>query len=56
MIIIFYLALFLYGSVSHLKITPEVLHQVQAIGEKPVITLHLYGDTFALQRFQFDDI
>lgn len=35
---------------------PDAIHQVEAIGDEPTITFHLYGDTQPRSRFQFDPI
>jgi predicted metal-dependent enzyme (double-stranded beta helix superfamily) len=37
-----------------ISFTPSAIHQVEAIGDEPVVTFHLYGDTFSKLRFKFD--
>jgi predicted metal-dependent enzyme (double-stranded beta helix superfamily) len=39
-----------------ISFTTEAIHCVEAIGEQPVITLNLYGDTFGFKRFIFDPL
>jgi predicted metal-dependent enzyme (double-stranded beta helix superfamily) len=36
--------------------TPETIHQVESIGEKPTVTFNIYGETNPNQRFEFDVI
>lgn len=33
---------------------PNAIHQIEALGDEPVISLNLYGETEFEQRFQFD--
>jgi predicted metal-dependent enzyme (double-stranded beta helix superfamily) len=37
-----------------ISFAPSGIHQVEAIGDEPVVTFHLYGDTFSKLRFKFD--
>jgi predicted metal-dependent enzyme (double-stranded beta helix superfamily) len=37
-----------------ISFSPGAIHQVEAIGDEPVVTFHLYGDTFSKLRFKFD--
>lgn len=35
---------------------PKAIHQVEAIGEEPVLTFQLYGDTQPRSRFEFEPL
>lgn len=37
-----------------ISFTTEAIHSVEAVGEKPTITLNLYGETDGNKRFMFD--
>jgi predicted metal-dependent enzyme (double-stranded beta helix superfamily) len=37
-----------------ISFTPGAIHQVEAIGDEPGVTFHLYGDTLSKSRFKFD--
>ncbi|WP_107667665.1 cupin [Cyanothece sp. BG0011] len=37
-----------------ISFTTEAIHCVEATGNKPTVTLNLYGDTHASKRFKFD--
>ena len=39
-----------------ISFTSEAIHSVEAVGEKPTITLNLYGETDGNKRFMFDPI
>ncbi|MEL6319398.1 MAG: cupin, partial [Cyanobacteria bacterium J06626_14] len=43
-----------YGDV--ISFTPEAIHSIQAVGEKPLVTFNLYGETERKQRFEFNPI
>ncbi|MGF1525110.1 MAG: cupin [Leptolyngbyaceae cyanobacterium] len=43
-----------YGDV--ISFTSEAIHGIQAVGEKPLVTFNLYGETERKQRFEFDPI
>lgn len=43
-----------YGDI--ISFVPEAIHCVQAIGEEPLVTFNLYGETQGQQRFEFDPI
>lgn len=43
-----------YGDV--ISFVPEAIHCVQAIGEEPLVTFNLYGETQPHKRFEFDPI
>ncbi|MEO0849651.1 MAG: cupin, partial [Cyanobacteria bacterium J06648_1] len=32
----------------------EAIHSIEAVGEKPTITINLYGETNGSKRFQFN--
>jgi predicted metal-dependent enzyme (double-stranded beta helix superfamily) len=36
--------------------TPDAIHSVEALGNEPVITFNLYGETAYHQRFEFDRV
>lgn len=36
-----------------ISFTPQAIHQITAVGDTPVITFHLYGDTQPRSRFEF---
>jgi predicted metal-dependent enzyme (double-stranded beta helix superfamily) len=36
--------------------TPDAIHNIEALGQEPVITFNLYGVTAYHERFQFDPI
>ena len=35
---------------------PEAIHSVEALGEEPIITFNIYGETDFSQRFEFDTL
>ena len=37
-----------------ISFTSEAIHSIEAVGEKPTITLNLYGETDSNKRFMFD--
>lgn len=37
-----------------ISFTSEAIHSIEAVGDKPTITLNLYGETFGNKRFQFN--
>jgi predicted metal-dependent enzyme (double-stranded beta helix superfamily) len=37
-----------------ISFVPEAIHQVEVVGDEPVVTFHLYGDTQPKSRFEFD--
>lgn len=37
-----------------ISFVPGAIHGIQAIGEKPLVTFNLYGETQRKQRFEFD--
>ncbi|NJK51171.1 cupin [Candidatus Gracilibacteria bacterium] len=37
-----------------ISFVPGAIHQVEAVGDEPVVTFHLYGDTLSKARFKFD--
>lgn len=39
-----------------LSFTPGAIHSVEAIGEEPAVTFHLYGDLLPQSRFEFNPI
>ena len=39
-----------------ISLTPETIHDVQAMGEEPTVTFNIYGETNPKQRFEFDVI
>lgn len=39
-----------------ISFVPAAIHCVQALGEKPLVTFNLYGETERKQRFEFDPI
>lgn len=39
-----------------ISFVPEAIHQVEAIGNEPAVTFHLYGDTQPRSRFEFNPI
>lgn len=41
-----------YGDV--ISFTTGAIHGIEAIGEKPLVTFNLYGETESKQRFEFD--
>lgn len=43
---------FLPGEI--ISFVPEAIHQVEAVGDEPVVTFHLYGDTQPKSRFEFE--
>ncbi|MEO0536276.1 MAG: cupin [Cyanobacteria bacterium P01_A01_bin.123] len=43
-----------YGDV--ISFVPEAIHNVQAVGEEPLVTFNLYGETHSKKRFEFDPI
>lgn len=43
-----------YGDV--ISFTSEAIHSIQAVGEKPLVTFNLYGETERKQRFEFNPI
>ena len=43
-----------YGDV--ISFTSEAIHSIQAVGEKPLVTFNLYGETARKQRFEFNPI
>lgn len=43
-----------YGDV--ISFVPEAIHRVQAIGEAPLVTFNLYGETQRKQRFEFNPV
>lgn len=43
-----------YGDI--ISFAPEAIHRVQAVGEDPLVTFNLYGETERKQRFEFDPI
>ncbi|NJM96765.1 MAG: cupin [Phormidesmis sp. RL_2_1] len=43
-----------YGDV--ISFVPDAIHSVEAVGDKPLVTFNLYGETERQQRFEFDAI
>lgn len=41
-----------YGDV--ISFVPEAIHSIQAIGNEPLVTFNLYGETERKKRFEFD--
>ena len=39
-----------------ISFTSNAIHQIEAIGDDPLVTFNLYGETQANQRFEFDPI
>jgi predicted metal-dependent enzyme (double-stranded beta helix superfamily) len=37
-----------------LSFTPNAIHSVEAVGDEPTVTFHLYGDTQPRSRFEFE--
>ncbi len=37
-----------------ISFTPNAIHQIEAIGDEPAVTFHIYGDTQPSSRFKFD--
>lgn len=37
-----------------ISFTTEAIHHVEVMGDEPIVTLNLYGDTQASRRFKFD--
>ncbi len=37
-----------------ISFTPEAIHQIEAVGNEPTVTLNLYGETEGNKRFEFD--
>jgi predicted metal-dependent enzyme (double-stranded beta helix superfamily) len=35
---------------------PEAIHSIQAVGDQPLVTFNLYGETHSNHRFEFDPI
>ncbi|MEO1403701.1 MAG: cupin [Cyanobacteria bacterium J06635_1] len=43
-----------YGDV--ISFVPAAIHSIQAVGEEPLVTFNLYGETERKQRFEFDPV
>jgi predicted metal-dependent enzyme (double-stranded beta helix superfamily) len=41
-----------YGDV--ISFAPAAIHSIQAVGEVPLVTFNIYGETHSKQRFEFD--
>jgi predicted metal-dependent enzyme (double-stranded beta helix superfamily) len=37
-----------------ISFTTEAIHSIEAVGDKPTVTINLYGETNGSKRFQFD--
>lgn len=45
-----------FGSGEIISFMPGAIHQVEAIGDQPVHSFHIYGDTQPRARFEFDSV
>ncbi|MBE9140575.1 cupin [Nodosilinea sp. LEGE 07088] len=36
--------------------TPEAIHSIEAVGDEPLVTFNLYGETHSKHRFEFDPV
>lgn len=43
-----------YGDI--ISFTPAAIHSIRAVGEEPLVTFNIYGETHSKQRFEFDPI
>ncbi|MEB3180153.1 MAG: cupin [Nostocaceae cyanobacterium] len=39
-----------------ISLSPNAIHSVEAVGDKPTVTFNIYGETYHSQRFEFDTI